>query len=63
MDYNAVLDERFEEALMEARAADVERSKGEAKGLLHGIPLSCKDNISVKGLVTCYGLGAKSFIP
>ena len=60
-EYNAVLDTCFDEALLEAREADAARARGDAKGLLHGIPISVKDCISVKGMVCCTGFGALSF--
>ncbi|MEQ8514068.1 MAG: indoleacetamide hydrolase [Chromatocurvus sp.] len=37
-------------ALSEARARDAERSRGELRGALHGVPLVVKDNIHVAGL-------------
>lgn len=36
-------------ALEEARARDQERRRGQVRGVLHGIPLSLKDNISTAG--------------
>lgn len=36
-------------ALEEARLRDQERQQGKVRGLLHGIPISLKDNISTKG--------------
>ncbi len=36
-------------ALEEARARDAERQQGKVRGVLHGIPLSLKDNISTAG--------------
>ena len=59
--YNAVLDERFEGALRDARAADAAREAGTAEGLLHGIPISVKDCVDVKDMVHCIGFGALSF--
>jgi len=59
--YNAVLDTCFDEALREAREADVARARGDVTGLLHGIPISVKDCVSVKGMVCCSGFGAMSF--
>ena len=39
-----------EEALNEAKALDEKLSKGEDLGILGGVPLGIKDNISVKGM-------------
>ena len=47
------------EAREAAQQADRERREGNAKGLLHGIPLSIKDLIDVSGLATTAGSKAR----
>ncbi len=49
---NAVIAERFSDALMEARLADGKVQRGEASGPLHGVPMTIKDAFEVTGL-TC----------
>ena len=48
-----------EEAREAAHQADRDRREGNAKGLLHGIPLSIKDLIDVSGLATTAGSKAR----
>jgi fatty acid amide hydrolase len=48
-----------EQALCEARHADEERSRGEARGPLHGLPLTVKENIDTRGTATTLGLRAR----
>ena len=48
-----------EQALQEARLADEERTKGNVKGPLHGIPITVKDNIDVEGTPTTLGMQAR----
>ena len=47
---NAYLYVAKAEALEEADIKDEERREGKAKGILHGIPISVKDNMSVIGM-------------
>lgn len=47
---NAYLYVNKEEALKEADIKDTERKEGKAKGLLHGIPVALKDNMSAEGM-------------
>ena len=49
---NAVIAERFEAALDEARQADEKVRRGEPLGALHGLPMTIKDAYEVTGL-TC----------
>jgi amidase len=48
---NAVVELRAEEAMAEARAADVSLARGEAKGPLHGVPMTIKEAIAVGGMI------------
>lgn len=48
------------EALQEAKACDDERSKGQSRGLLHGMPISIKESIEVRGTETTAGLRARA---
>ena len=42
-------EERFEAAVAEAAACDAERARGSRRGVLHGLPLSVKDQIDMAG--------------
>jgi len=44
-----------DEALVQARAADAARARGEPLGPLHGVPFSVKDIINTKGVRTAWG--------
>ena len=44
---NAVIAERFEAAMDEARAADIARDRGDIAGPLHGVPMTIKDAFEV----------------
>lgn len=46
---------RSDEALKEARAADARRGRGDALGLLHGVPLAVKDLCALAGTPTRAG--------
>ncbi len=56
---NAVIAERFEAAMEDARAADEARDRGDIAGPLHGVPMTIKDAFEVTGL-TC-DVGAPNF--
>ena len=69
---NAIIDERFEEALAEARALDATISRqlaesGELEDDLRrkpflGVPYTGKDSIAIKGLRLCSGIPARKDI-
>ncbi len=48
--------QRRKKALEEAHLCDRERAAGTTRGLLHGLPLTIKDNIDVAGLPSTVGL-------
>lgn len=52
---NAFITVTADEALMSARAADHEIAAGRHRGPLHGIPMSLKDLIDIKGVRTSAG--------
>jgi len=52
---NTFITVRYEDALAEARAAEDAIMQGKYQGALHGIPLSLKDNISVKNTACTSG--------
>ena len=53
---NALVEDRFEEALKEAKQADEKVQQGKPLGKLHGIPITLKDAMDVKGMKTTGGL-------
>ncbi|MDK3016051.1 amidase [Pseudodonghicola flavimaris] len=55
---NAVVDALPDQALQDARAADAARARGEALGLLHGVPVTTKMNADYKGRATANGVVA-----
>src|SRR5215471_13046304 len=58
---NAVADLLEKSALSDAREADKKLARGEACGLLHGVPFSIKDSIDVAGTKCTAGtLGRKN---
>lgn len=62
--HNVFITPPGESALNEARERDAERSRGELRGPLHGVPLVVKDNIHVAGLPCTAGTESlKNFRP
>lgn len=55
---NAVVRVLDDEALAAADAADAARARGEALGVLHGVPVTTKVNVDQKGLPTDNGIVA-----
>ncbi|MBX3271321.1 MAG: amidase [Sandaracinaceae bacterium] len=47
---------RWDEACREAERADRERAAGRARGPLHGVPFTVKENLDVRGLPSTLGL-------
>jgi amidase len=52
---NAVVTRCFEQAMAKAAAADQALARGEAPGLLHGLPVAHKDLLDTAGVRTTYG--------
>ncbi|WP_246794956.1 amidase [Burkholderia perseverans] len=52
---NAITATCFARARAEARAADAALARGEAVGMLHGLPIGIKDLEETEGLLTTYG--------
>ena len=55
---NAIVYDYTEEALAEARRADEELTAGRARGPLHGVPVTIKENVDQRGAPTPNGLPA-----
>lgn len=55
---NAVTEVYIEQALAEAEQADEKRRRGESLGILHGVPVTVKENIDLKGSATTMGVRA-----
>ncbi len=61
---NAIVTLTAERAVREARKADAELSKGDLRGILHGVPMTIKDSLDTEGVVTTAGtLGRREFKP
>lgn len=52
---NAIVTRTFEQAMAHATAADSALARGEAPGLLHGLPVAHKDLVDTCGVRTTYG--------
>jgi len=52
---NAIVDTDLEGARARARQADQAREKGESLGALHGLPMTLKDSIEIRGMRTTHG--------
>ena len=55
---NAIVDLLPDEALAAADAADAARRRGEALGPLHGVPVTVKVNVDMRGRATTNGVVA-----
>lgn len=55
---NAVVDVLADEALRAADEADAALARGQAKGALHGVPVTVKVNVDMAGRATCNGVVA-----
>ncbi len=53
---NAVVIPLFEQARKEAEAADTVQRQGHSLGLLHGVPITIKEQFLVKGTATSFGV-------
>lgn len=63
-DLNAFITVTAERALRDARAAEREMRRGKFRGLLHGIPVTLKDNIWTSGVRTTAGSKIlRDFVP
>jgi fatty acid amide hydrolase len=53
---NAVVIELFDEAIAQAKLADILLDQGKRKGPLHGVPITIKESFFMKGTATTAGL-------
>ena len=61
---NAVVQDNFEAAIKKASQADNALARGESWGLLHGVPMTIKDSLDTKGVITTIGTkGRATYIP
>ena len=58
-DLNAVVVRTFERALEDAAAADAALARGEARGPLHGLPLTIKESYVMQGTPATWGIEAQ----
>jgi fatty acid amide hydrolase 2 len=56
---NALVEERFSQAILEAKRCDELLAKGEGKGELWGVPISMKESFHVRGMKTTGGLHSR----
>lgn len=56
---NAIVAERYEDALKEAAAADAAVRQGRELGPLHGVPFTVKEAFALTGMPQCAGLVAR----
>jgi fatty acid amide hydrolase len=57
---NAVVVKRYDAARAEARAADQRRARGESLGPLHGVPMTVKECLDLKGTPSTFGLPSRA---
>ena len=62
-DLNSNAEERYLEAISDARQRDAERRAGRVRGPLHGVPLSVKDQVNMRGFDSTCGLASRTFQP
>lgn len=59
---NAIVMNRFDDALREAEAADKKLTRGEPVGPLHGVPCTIKESFQLKGMPNSAGVVARKAI-
>src|SRR5690349_2931243 len=59
---NAVVVTRYDEARVEARAADECRARGEPLGPLHGVPITIKESLDLAGTPATFGIATRKRI-
>ncbi len=57
---NAVVQRTAESALERARAADRKVTRGARRGPLHGVPMTIKDSLDTAGVISAWGVPARS---
>jgi fatty acid amide hydrolase len=57
---NAIVVKRYDEARMEARAADAKRKSGEPLGPLHGVPCTIKECLDLAGTASTFGIPSRA---
>ncbi len=61
---NAIVHLQANEAREQARKADATLARGDLKGPLHGIPITIKDSLETKGMISTSGTKRRSsFVP